>query len=200
MIWDERYSEEGFAYGTEPNDFLAQQVESLPRGRVLCLAEGEGRNAVYLASLGFDVVAVDGSRVGMQKAQTLANERGVQFEAIVADLADFYIEPSSFDLVVSIWCHVPPALRRELHRRVVFGLRRGGTLLLEAYTPHQLDFKTGGPPTADLMMSLTGLRNELSELEFIIGRECEREVHEGKYHDGLSHVVQLLARKPELKR
>ncbi len=200
VIWDERYAEEGFAYGVEPNSFLEQHAATLPKGRVLCLAEGEGRNAVYLASLGYDVVAVDGSRVGLEKAQRLAHDRGVRIRTVVADLAEYYIEPSSFDAVVSIWCHVPSGLRRELHRRVVFGLRRGGMLLLEAYTPHQLDYATGGPPSSDMMMCLSGLQRELDQLEFIIGHECERDVREGKYHDGLSHVVQVLARKPELKR
>lgn len=195
-MWDERYSAEEYAYGKQPNDFLAEQVAQLSTlngGRVLCLAEGEGRNAVFLAEQGFDVVAVDASAVGMQKAQRLADEKGVQITTIVSDLAAFEIPENSYDAVVSIFCHVPVSLRQSLHRAVVKGLRPGGKLLLEAYTPEQLNFKTGGPPLAELTMQLEDLRHELDGLEFEIAREIERDVVEGLYHTGRGAVVQLLA-------
>lgn len=196
-MWDARYGEPGFAYGTAPNDFLAQNAERIPAGgEVLSLAEGEGRNAVHLAQRGFRVTAVDSSAVGLEKARRLAAQAGVQIEAIVADLAAFDPGESRWDAIVSIWCHVPPALRTRLHRAVVAALRPGGVLLLESYTPKQLEYKTGGPPTADLMMTRAGLERELRGLEFTYCEEKTREVNEGKYHNGTSAVVQLIAHRP----
>ena len=191
-MWDQRYSEPDYAYGTEPNDFLRAMAARLPPGRLLSLGEGEGRNAVWLAEQGYAVTAVDSSAVGLGKARRLASERGVHLETCHADLAEFPIEPEAWDAVVSIFCHLPPALRRQVHRRVVQGLRPGGMLLLEAYTPRQLAFATGGPPLAEMTMDLIGLRTELTGLEFLFAEELEREVHEGRYHTGHGAVVQLL--------
>jgi SAM-dependent methyltransferase len=197
-MWDQRYSEPDFVYGTEPNDFLAASAERyLPaRGEILSLAEGEGRNAVFLAQRGFRVTGVDGSAVGLAKARTLAAERGVDIQTIVADLGDFDLGVEHWDGIVSIWCHTPSALRARLHRSVVAALRPGGVFLLEAYTPEQLTYKTGGPPTADLLMTLAAVREELAGLDFLAAEEKRREVHEGKYHGGLSAVLQVIARKP----
>jgi SAM-dependent methyltransferase len=161
-MWDSRYSTSTYIFGTEPNDFLRQDVHALPRGKVLSLAEGEGRNAVYLASLGYEVTGVDGSAVGLEKAQRLAHERGVTISTIVADLTQFPIEPNNWDGIVSIFCHLPSQQRTELHRRVVAGLRPGGCFLLEAYTPKQLSFKTGDPQNPDNMPDLNSLKQELS--------------------------------------
>ena len=195
-MWDERYRAEGYAYGTEPNDFLVASASWLPGGPVLSLGEGEGRNAVWLAQQGFDVVAVDSSRVGLEKAQRLAATRQVSITAVHADLAAYRIEPGRWDGIVSIFCHLPPALRREVHAACVAGLRPGGVMLLEAYTAAQLRHGTGGPPSAELMMDASGLRAELAGLEFIELRELERPVLEGSHHHGLGAVVQAVARKP----
>lgn len=195
-MWDERYADPDFAYGTEPNDFLVEQAGLLPQGPILCLAEGEGRNAVWLAQQGHTVTGVDASAVGLDKARRLATERGVQIETVCSDLAHFHIEPGAWAGIVSIFAHVPPALRRDLHRRVVHGLRPGGVLLLEAYTPEQLRYGTGGPPVAEMTMQIALLEEELAGLEFVMACEREREIVEGKFHTGAGHVVQLVARKP----
>ncbi len=196
MDWDERYSIEDYAYGTEPNGFLRRMADRIPAGRTLCLAEGEGRNAVFLAGRGHRVLGVDSSRVGLEKARRLAAERGVEIDTRVADLAGFDIEPESWDNVISIFCHVPPPVREALHRKVVAGLKPGGWLVLEAYTPRQIELGTGGPPVAELTMTLDALRRELEGLEFHHAEELEREVVEGLFHTGHAAVVQLLARKP----
>jgi hypothetical protein len=133
--------------------------------------------------------------VGLEKARRLAGDRGVVVDTVIRDLADLQIEPAGWDAIVSVWCHVPGRLRASLHRRVVDGLKPGGVLVLEAYTPRQLDYGTGGPPDPDRLMTLAALRNELQGLEFEVGREVEREIHEGIKHHGLSHVVQVRARK-----
>jgi len=195
-MWDERYSSSEYAYGTEPNDFLVAKVGNLPPGKVLCLAEGEGRNAVWLAQQGFEVTAVDASGVGLEKARRLASERSVSIAAIHSDLAHYRIEPAAWDGIVSIFCHLPPPLRVEVHRQVVDGLRPGGVLLLEAYTPRQLEFGTGGPPIAELTMDLDSLRWELTGIELIYAAELERDVHEGRFHFGRASVVQIIGVKP----
>lgn len=194
-MWDDRYGADEYAYGTEPNDFLRDVAAHLTAGPILCLAEGEGRNAVFLASRGLEVTAVDGSIEGVRKTERLAKERGVPVNAVHADLAHYSIEPGAWAGVISIFGHLPPPLRRTVHAAAVQGLRTGGVLVLEAYTPDQLQHRTGGPPVAEMMMTLEGLRDELAGLELVIGREVVREVHEGKYHHGTAATVQILGRR-----
>jgi SAM-dependent methyltransferase len=193
--WDERYSAPGFAYGTEPNDFLASVADRIPPGPVLTIGEGEGRNAVFLAGLGHEVVAVDQSEVGLAKARRLAEERGVRVQTEQADLTNYSIRPGAWAGIVSIFCHLPPSIRVPLYAAVARGLRPGGVFVLEAYTPRQYGRGTGGPPSPELMVSLEDLTRELAGLEFLHARELERDVREGVYHTGLASVVQLLARR-----
>lgn len=195
-MWDERYSAEDYVYGKDPNQFLANAANKIPKGKVLCVAEGEGRNAVFLAEQGYEVVAVDASAVGLEKARKLAAERGVSIQTIVSDLAHFDIEPESWDGVVSIFAHVPPQVRKELHKKIVNGLRSGGVMILESYRPDQLKYKTGGPPTAEFMMTLEGLEQELKGLHFEYGFELDRDIVEGKFHTGKGAVVQIIGVKP----
>jgi SAM-dependent methyltransferase len=195
-MWDQRFSEPGYAYGTEANDFLVSVADRIPRGKVLCLAEGEGRNAVYLAGLGYEVTAVDASSVGLEKAGSLARDRGVSIETVTADLADYPIEATAWHGIVSIYCHLPPVTRAALHERCLRGLVPGGVFVLEAFTPRQLELGTGGPKSRELLMELDFIRQELPGLRLEIGREIEREVVEGKYHRGNAAVVQILAVKP----
>lgn len=194
--WDERYGSADYFYGVEPNDFLREHAAAVRRGgRVLCLAEGEGRNAVHLAGLGLTVTAVDGSQSGLDKLARLAAERGVRVAAVRADLADYRIVPNSWDAIVSIWCHVPAELRRTLHRDCVAGLKPGGVFILEAYRPAQIERGTGGPSNPTLMPTAEALREELDGLSFEIRQELDRDVQEGRGHRGSSAVVQVLARK-----
>ena len=193
--WDERFGVPGFAYGAEPNDFLQSVAAQIPPGRLLSLGEGEGRNAVYLGGLGFAVTGVDGSGVGLAKAQTRAAEAGVSLHTVQADLGEFDVGQTCWEGVVSIFCHLPPGLRRSLHRRVVQGLVPGGVFVLEAYTPQQLRYGTGGPPIEALLLALEDLREDVPELEEVVGRETEREVVEGRLHTGLAHVVQSVGRR-----
>lgn len=196
-LWDERYSEPGYAYGSEPNDFLRQAAGDIGgEGHALCLAEGQGRNAVFLAELGWDVTAVDESAVGLETARALAREKGVHIHTITTDLARYPIEPATWDLVVLVFAHLPPKLRRRVHAAVVDGLRPGGRVILEAYTPEQIGRGTGGPPDEPMLMTADLLREEFAGLEFLHLEEVVRDVVEGKYHTGEGAVVQMLARKP----
>lgn len=196
-MWDQRYTEEGFAYGTEPNDFLKSAYAQIPPGgHVLCLAEGEGRNAVYLAQQGYQVTAVDQSAVGLQKAQRFAHNNGVEITTVVADLAEFDFGLQTWDGIVSIFAHVPPTLRQTLHQQVVKALSPKGVFILEAYTLRHVSMEgIGGPPPAaqELFMSLEQLHQELVGLTFLHSAELDRHITEGKYHNGHSAVVQLIA-------
>lgn len=194
--WDARYAEPGFAYGAEPNDFLAEVADRLPAGRTLCLADGQGRNGVFLAMRGHRVLSMDQSPVGLARARELAADRGVTIETAVGDLADFVIEPGAWDTIVSIFVHLPPGLRADVARRTVAGLRPGGMFVLEAYAPEQLGRGTGGPPTPDRFATLAMLQADYAGLEWLIGREIERDVIEGRLHTGRASVVQMLGRKP----
>jgi SAM-dependent methyltransferase len=194
--WNTRYDQPAYVFGTEPNDFLAEMAEEIAAGPVLCLAEGEGRNAVFLALRGHAVTAVDQSAVGLAKASRLAEERGVTITPVVADLADYTIEPGEWSAIVSIFLHIPAALRRAIYRNAVVGLRPGGVFVLEAYTPKQIGLGTGGPQDPGLTPTLQQLQEDLDGLEFEIGRELQREVLEGIGHTGMAEVVQVFARKP----
>ena len=194
-FWDTRFSEPGYAYGTTPNDFLVSIANEIPHGRVLCLAEGEGRNAVYLAEQGYEVTAVDSSSVGLVKAQELAAQHKVTIKTERADLSEFEIAPDYWHGIVSIFAHIPPQVRCRIHHDAVKGLIPGGVFVLEAYTPRQLEFGTGGPQDAGLLMSLAMLQEELQGLALPIAQEVKRYIHEGRYHKGLSSVVQVVGVK-----
>ena len=195
-MWDQRYNSEQYIYGTEPNDFLREQAGLLASGgRILCLAEGEGRNAVYLAGLGMEVTAVDASAVGLAKAQQLADQNGVAITTVQEDLSDFDPGHEQWDAIVSIFCHLPPDMRQRLHKKVVNALKPGGLLILEAYRPEQLEYKTGGPPNAAMMMTEEVLRSELGGLHFDLLNSSVRTVIEGTGHTGRGAVVQLVALK-----
>ncbi len=194
-MWNKRYAEEAYQFGTRPNDFLVEVASRLNPGRTLCLADGEGRNGVYLAGLGHQVTSVDLSSTGLEKARKLADAKGVSLQLIEANLVEFDLGSDCWDTIVSIFFHLPSAIRHPLHQRVATALAPGGLLVLEAYTPAQLSFGTGGPPVADNLMTLDRLQFDFPGLSFEHALEKEREVIEGHLHNGQAAVVQLLARK-----
>jgi len=195
-MWDQRYSGENFVYGTEPNEFLVEQAYRIPQGSVLCLAEGEGRNAVYLAQKGYEVHAIDLSTIGRDKAMSLAEKTGTRIRYDVGDLTHLEIAPEHWSGIVSIFAHSPSALRRDLHKKVVSGLQPGGVFILEAFSPNQLNSSgLGGPKDPDMLMSLLDLKQELAELDLLLARECLRPVNEGELHRGECSVIQLVGVK-----
>ena len=193
-MWNERYAASEYIYGTEPNSFLVEQA-SLLSDPVLSLAEGEGRNGVYLASLGLNVHGVDGSSVALEKAQALAKLKEVEITTEVADLAEFYPKPNSYGSVISISAHLPSTIRTKLYPLVERSIRPGGIIILEAYSENQLTRDTGGPKDLDLLVTTAKISHEFPDFEPIILREIEREVREGSYHTGPACVVQFIGRK-----
>lgn len=198
-MWDERYSGAEFAFGTEPNDFLKKEFVRIPAGgRVLCLAEGEGRNAVFLAEQGYQVTAMDLSKVGLLKAEQLAKDRGVTITTQVADLADYQFSEDKWDGIVSIWVHLPETIRQHINAQIASALKPSGVVIIEAYTEQQLEMDAvGGPPATqkERFGSLATLQTELTELKEAIGIEKQRMISEGKRHQGRSAVVQFIGKK-----
>ncbi len=197
--WDERYSAQEFVYGTEPNDFLFSNYREIrPGGRVLCLAEGEGRNAVFLARQGFEVLAVDQSATGLDKAEKLAESCGVSISTRVMDIAELDLGQEQWDGVVSVFAHVPPAVRKRLHEELAAGLKQEGVFIFEGFTPEQIEMEgRGGPPPnqAELYVPYDQLLRELEALKILYASQLHRHLSEGKLHQGLCSVAQVLAKK-----
>lgn len=194
--WDDRFGAEQYVFGEEPNDFLRAQTRLLkPGSRVLCIGDGEGRNSVHLASLGHDVVSQDQSGVGLAKARALAERRGVEIETWHVAL-EHYITlgdpPKRWDAVVSIFVHLPPELRGAVARELTRQTAPGGFLLLEAYTPAQLAFGTGGPKDPSLLLTRADVEADWSDGWQLDIRIVERDIQEGPGHRGLSSTVQAI--------
>lgn len=195
-MWNERYMDRFAAYGAAPNDFLRAVVRQIPSGPVLEIAAGEGRNAVFLAQLGYEVTAMDQSDVGLASARALAQDKGAELETQCADLADFDLGQSKWAGIVAIWAHLPPEVRARVHGACVRALQPGGVMVLEAYSPRQLEMPgKGGPPNVAMLVSPEDARREFSGLDFHLVQETRRVVEEGRYHSGLSATTQLLASK-----
>ncbi len=197
-FWNARYAADDFVYGTAPNEFLVEVAPRFAaRGRVLCLADGEGRNGVWLAERGHVVTAVDVADLGMAKAARLAATRGVNLETIVADVTRYDPGRGCFDSVVSIFLHLPGRARRALHRRCLDALKPGGLFAYTAYGPEQLGRGTGGPPDPKLLHALDDVAEDFAGCAIEHRMSGLRDVREGKLHGGIGAVVELLARKPE---
>lgn len=194
-MWDEKYDIEHYLYGKMPNDFLVGISSKIPKGDVLCLADGEGRNSVFLARSGYQVTGVDSSKVAIEKANKLANENGVEATYQCVDLDSFDFGNEQWEGIVSIFCHLPKALRQKVHQSAVNGLKKGGVFVLESYISKQLEYGTGGPKEVDLLPSMEELKSELKGLEWETAHEIDRVIMEGSAHFGPSAVVQLVGVK-----
>ncbi len=193
--WDARFAASELPYGLEPNTFLVEEAGRLSGANVLCIAEGYGRNATWLAGQGHRVTAVEQSGVGIERAKALAAERGVQVEWVQGDLETFDLGEARWDAIVSIFVHLPPELRADVYARAVTALAPGGLMIVEAYCPAQLGFRTGGPRDVALLPTRELLERELAGLEFLVSREIQRDVNEGALHHGPAAVVQVVGRK-----
>ncbi len=197
-MWDQRFDRDDYFYGTEPSQFLIAQSELLQPGlRALVLAEGEGRNAVYLAERGLKVTAMDSSRVALAKARKLAAERAVEVDFQDADLAQWHWEPEAYDLVAAIFIQfAEPELRAAIFAGMQHTLAPGGVLLLHGFTPAQLAYGSGGPPCAEQLYTPDMLRDAFAGLEILRLEEYELELQEGTGHAGRAALIDLVARKP----
>jgi len=196
-FWNARYREPGYAYGTEPNAFLASKADLLKPGMTaLAVADGEGRNGVWLAGLGLDVLSVDASEVGLRKTRELAASRGVAIRTAQADLGRWAWPRGEFDVVVSIFAHFAPELRARLHQAMLAALKPGGLVILEAFTPEQLNYTSGGPRVPEMLYSVGMLRADFAAGEVLELTATRTELAEGNYHSGPAAVVRLVVRQP----
>lgn len=197
-IWDQRYSSEEYFYGTAPNAFLVSQQSVLKSGsRCLAVADGEGRNGVWLAEQGLQVLSVDASPVAQAKAQRLAQQRGVKMDFAQVDLMNWDGGGEQYDVIAAIFIQfVGPELRAQLFANLKRFLKPGGLLLLQGYTPRQLEFKTGGPSQIENLYTAAMLRNAFSDMDILHLAEHDDIIHEGAGHKGMSALIDMVARAP----
>ncbi len=198
--WDERYSSPQFVYGEEPNIYLKQQLEKIPPGKILFPAEGEGRNAVFAAQLGWEVSAFDISREGQKKALKLAHRKGVSINYQVGDLSSMNYREEQFNVIALIYAHFPAAIKSAMHRSLDKYLQRDGFIIFEAFSKKHLDYiakneKVGGPRDIESLFSLEEIKNDFSNYEIIELEELEIYLEEGQYHKGYGSVIRFTGRK-----
>lgn len=193
--WNKRYSEREFIYGKEPNEFLKEELSKLPSGKILFLGEGEGRNSVHAASLGWTVDAVDYSESGKQKALLLADENKVTVNYSVADIFEYEIKEESYDAVVLIYIHVSDDVKSELHKRALKALKPSGRIILEAFEKEQIKYNSGGPKELDLLYGLQSIAEDFIDLDFEKFSKEIIELNEGGWHKGNAAVVRFVGIK-----
>jgi len=195
-FWNERYAEDGLAYGELPNEYLTEIVDEIPKkGEVLVVGDGEGRNGVWLAKQGYSVTCVDYSPVAIEKIKSFAASQDVSLKAICADMNEWDWPVETFDAVVSIYVHFPPELRAGLHLKMIAALKSGGKILMEAFNKDQLDYPSGGPPVIEMLFSEEMLREDFSSIDIKSIEEKVVSLNEGKYHVGDGAVVRMIAQK-----
>ncbi|MBK9160013.1 MAG: class I SAM-dependent methyltransferase [Nitrosomonadales bacterium] len=198
-IWNERYAGEEYLFGEQPNAFLVSQQHRLEPGMsCLAVADGEGRNGVWLAQQGLDVLSVESSPVALDKAQRLASARGVAVRFELADLFSWEWGKERFDVVAAIFIQfAPPGMREQMFENIRRCLKPGGLLLLQGYTPRQLEYRTGGPSQAENLYTEAMLRELCAGMEILHLREHDSIIREGTGHSGMSALIDLAARKAE---
>jgi hypothetical protein len=199
-IWDERYGQVEFAYGEEPNAFLKEQLNGIQLGKALFPAEGEGRNSVYTASLGWEIEAFDLSEEGKQKALKLAALKNVQINYQVGEFQQFNYENESFDLITLIYAHFPAKNKSDYHKELSNYLKKGGLIIFEAFSKNHLEYvsknpKIGGPKDIDMLFSIEELKSDFSNFDILLLEEKKVELNEGLYHNGVGSVIRFVGRK-----
>lgn len=197
-VWDARFAAtDDFIFGTQPNAFMVSQAHLFKPGmKVLAVADGEGRNGVWLAQQGLQVTAVDGSHVALEKAQRLAQQRGVTLDFVCADLVTWDWGSNVYDAIVAIFIQFAgPRLRPKLFQRANQALKPGGVFLLQGYHTKQLQYKTGGPSSIENLYTEPQLRAELAHMDIVHFERYDAELNEGAGHKGMSALIDVVARK-----
>lgn len=194
-FWNNRYAEENYAYGNNPNDFLKENCAKIPRGKVLFPADGEGRNSVFLAQLGYEVAAFDISEEGKIKAERLALQSNTTIDYQVGTLETLHYDENSFEGLVLIFAHVPFTLRKEFHAKLVTLLKPNGVIVFEAFSKDQLGFNSGGPKQLEMLFSEEAVRNEFPNIDFKFITTTIVDLNEGPYHQGKGSVVRFIGTK-----
>jgi len=198
--WNDRYSNNEYAYGKEPNNYLKEQLEKLNAGTILFPAEGEGRNAVFAAKRGWTVFAFDISVAGKNKALQLAANNNVTINYQTGELPDLNYSPEQFDAIALIYAHFPADIKSKYHKLLSTCLKKGGTIIFEAFSKKHLDYRlknpnVGGPKDLDSLFSIEELKADFPNYEYIELTESEIELNEGLYHNGKGSVIRFVGRK-----
>ena len=198
--WNDRYSKEGFAYGDQPNDYLKEQLNKLTAGKILFPAEGEGRNAVFAARLGWKVSAFDISEEGKKKTLQFAQANNVSIDYQVGELQKLNYSPNQFDAIALVYAHFPAEIKSPYHKMLANFLRKGGAIIFEAFSKKHVDYisrdeKMGGPRDSASLFSIEEIKFDFANCEFIELEEKEIELREGAFHQGLGSVIRFVGRK-----
>ncbi len=194
--WDARYGVDEYIYGEEPNLFLKQNVNSIPKGNILCVADGEGRNGVWLAKQGYKVTSVDFSPKAIEKTNRLAQENNVSIKTICADLLNYDFGENIYDGIVSIFSHFTAADTKTLHNKYFNALKLNGIFIMEAFAKEQLPLKTGGPKDISLLYDTQDIKDSFPIGKIELLKKDVVYLHEGDMHDGKAVVVRSIIRKP----
>ena len=192
--WNERYSVSGYVYGTEPNEFFKKQIVKLSAGRLLLPGEGEGRNAVYAASLGWEVDAFDYSKQAFRKARSLAEQKNVNINYIVSSYEDYQYPLEHYDAAGLIYIHMPPDIRQSIHRKIIRSLKPGGIIILEAFHKEQINYDTGGPKDIDMLYSEDKLTEDFKGLHIVSLEKEKIPLQEGILHAGDAVVIRFMGK------
>ncbi|WP_282032351.1 class I SAM-dependent methyltransferase [Winogradskyella eximia] len=193
-FWNERFGREEFIYGTEPNIFFKEQLDKLETGTLLLPAEGEGRNAVYAAAQGWEVSAFDISEQGKEKAMLLAKQHKVNINYEIASVLD-YTSHKQFDVIAFCYTHFPIDIRKTAHKQMLQLLKKGGTIIFEAFAKAQLNNDSGGPKNEAMLFSIDEVKQEFTRLDFKTLEEKTIELSEGNYHKGKAQVIRFIGVK-----
>ena len=194
-MWNERYQQDIYQYGINPNDFMAKQIQQLPAGRILFPGAGEGRDAVFAAKLGWEVHAFDLSEQGQSKALKLASQEKTRLHFKVTDASLVKFPIASFDVIALTYFHLPIEIRLPFYANCVSWLKPGGKILIEGFSKKQLLLSSGGPKNIDWLFSAKELETEFPGLKILTNEEKQRVLDEGPLHQGLAEVVQFIAQK-----
>lgn len=199
-FWNARYNTESYAYGKNPNQYFKDQIDLLPPGKILLAAEGEGRNAVYAASLGWDVFAYDFSEKAYQKAMALAREKQVEINYQIASLSDLTFADTFFDVIGLIYVHFPDSIRTSNHQKLASLLKKRGTVIMEAFSTNhpyyqKINPDVGGPKITSQLYSEEKLRTDFEGFEFTQLKEEKITLEEGTFHNGITTVMRMHALK-----
>ena len=194
-FWNTKYSTKNFVYGIKPNNFLKDSLFKLKPGKIFMLGEGEGRNAVYSATQGWQVDVVDFSKVAKVKALRLAKENSVTINYAINNLENYEFIPNNYDAVGNIFLHLHPTLRKIIHPGIITTLKKGGHLILEVFEKAQLGRTSGGPQNFDMLNSVEELQNDFKNMGIILLEKQEVNLDEGELHNGKAVVVRLIAQK-----
>lgn len=199
-FWDERYGQQEYIYGELPNEYFKDKLKDLTPAKALFPAEGEGRNAVYVAQSSWEVTAFDQSAEGRNKAMKLAGRAGVEIQYDVQKIEDAAYEEESFDLLVLIFAHVPESMRKIFHQKLARYLKKGGTLILEGFSKKHVQNQkdnpqAGGPRAVEMLYDLSELKEDFAGFEFVEAVETQTQLAEGEHHKGDADVIRILAIK-----